>query len=499
MSFCVQKKGVKICSTIGFVSALLGCLTLIPKLANAASIGFQGNDSVIYREQLPSDPLWVWDAPCGNGYQGQVYNGHQGTVLSSNYSTISCYGGTYDWYNVSFNGGPTGWVAGDFLFNDYNQLSINGNATVRTEIGDSLYVWSQPGGGQNVGFLQPGTQVTVRERGPVMDVFGGTYNWFRVDQGWVAGEFLQSNTSISNPIPIPAPNPVPLPPPPPRPPTASLVFVDDNDWRIPGLDHVGLEFNGLVYESVPSRGVTKHRKPEDMEITRELSLNYDLATAMERKIQEKINQGAGYADLTPFIHNLHPFFQKGGLGQFTCVGLIEWAAEKAGHRGGQGFISWWNEYISLGWKTFSTLTPSLLYWSQKNPFIMHDAVLHGFLDPVDFILTDPLGRQFGYTEELGLIEEIPGAFYTGDGWAEQFLISGLTPGDYTLQLFGLDDEANVAFGNSTGGASFSGYLERGETHTLVFTVATSVPESSTTLGLLAVGAIGASSLLKRRL
>ena len=304
----------------------------------------------------------------------------------------------------------------------------------------------------------------------------------------------------------------------------SIIFQDSGDWRIPGWDHVALNFNGWIYESTlannygnnypgnkvwdadlqahvvvdkengvqNSRSIDVFKKWPDVKKNEQIEIDSYLAYKMAKLIEGKLNADYQYLSFKTTILDLAitPKMQKGSNGKFSCVGLIEWAAEQAGLNGGQGFIPNYLEYIELSPNhQFSTITPSLIYHALDNPNNFNQGGLHGLFDPVDFILTDPLGRRLGYTQELGLLEEIPGAFYTGEGWAEQFLVSGLNPGNYILQLFGLDDQANVAFGNSTGGASFSGYLAKGETHTMTFTVPSEeVPEPTTIIGTVIAGA-----------
>ncbi|ERT07581.1 hypothetical protein M595_2418 [Lyngbya aestuarii BL J] len=483
--------------------------------AKAASIRFSAGDFVEYRQSSPGESLYVWDQPCGNGLQGTLSQGSSGQISQSGYTTASCYGGTYDWYQTSFNNGISGWVAGNFLVNDTDYLDTGTSAIVRSTPSNSLFVWSEPGGGSNLGNLQPGTQVTVRETGPILDVFGGTYSWFRVDQGWVAGEFLQtinnpSPPSSSPPPSLPSPPPPSLPSPPPPPQSSSLTFINanPNDWKIPGFDHVALEFDGRLYEStnrVNTPGVSNDRTLQQVQDNQYITVarTIDISRANAEKLKGKISSkiGSGYSDVN--IFTLSPIIQKGLFGEYTCVGLIEWAAEASGFGlFNQGYISGVNEYINYGGMRISTLTPSLLYWSIVNPLRANNAGLHMLLDPADFLLTDPMGRQFGYTQELGLIEEIPDVFYTGDDWAEQLALPDLLNGEYILEVFGLDDNVNVAFGNGNSGDFFSGYLAKGESAVLRFNKEEgnyqSVPEPSLIFGLLFVVFSGGYSLQFRK-
>ncbi|MCH7752488.1 MAG: NAD-binding protein [Planctomycetes bacterium] len=72
----------------------------------------------------------------------------------------------------------------------------------------------------------------------------------------------------------------------------------------------------------------------------EIPIDAVLAESMREKIQSQIDAGAGF--LVPTFAGLSgllsPSVHKGRDGKFTCIGLIEWAAEQAGHNGGKGFI-----------------------------------------------------------------------------------------------------------------------------------------------------------------
>ena len=79
----------------------------------------------------------------------------------------------------------------------------------------------------------------------------------------------------------------------------------------------------------------------------------------------------------------------------------------------------------------------------------------GLLDqPLDFVLTDPLGRRLGYTEELGELNEIPNAFFSGDGDVEQFMIINIFK-MYVLALTILKYFVNFQCVNSKGTISCS--------------------------------------------
>lgn len=296
----------------------------------------------------------------------------------------------------------------------------------------------------------------------------------------------------------------------PGPRDPSLVF-RESSIRIPGWDHCGLNFGDNVYESHPGyyggdywdprvgryvavegingvqqvhtlgsfvhNSTTTTTEAESIEVSIDPLLGAQMVAAIEGKMDAPFLE---FDKLWEYWEYLLPSKQKGADGRFTCVGLIEWAAEEAGRGWGQGFIP--NGMETRG------LTPSLLYWAAGNAaaFFSSSNWLHGLFDPVDFVLTDPLGRRLGYTGELGLLNEIPGAFYTGDGSLEEFLILDPLPGEYTVDLFGLEQDMFAMVGDTTNTATLTDFLESGESRELVVSVP--VPEPPT-LFLLAVGAL----------
>ncbi len=182
-------------------------------------------------------------------------------------------------------------------------------------------------------------------------------------------------------------------------------------------------------------------------------------------------------------------WQKGKVdGTYTCDGLIERAAEEVGINGGEGFIPNWIETPKsagiLPLMGFSQLTPWLLYDAasrQQEYFSAEDALI-GTIDSADFILTDPLGRRLGHTAVLGQLNEIPGAFYSGDGDLEQFSILDPLLGQYKLELFGLGEDVTAAMTTRYGDVEYEGHLESGDGYTLSLSLDSStVPEPSTLL------------------
>ncbi|MEM9214710.1 MAG: hypothetical protein AAGD25_10220 [Cyanobacteria bacterium P01_F01_bin.150] len=304
-------------------------------------------------------------------------------------------------------------------------------------------------------------------------------------------------------------------------PTASIVFREKDDgskdgtWGgpgdlVPGWDHVGFSFNDKVYESHPGnlpRGVSAgsfwdvrqgkfvpinningvqkehtigsfEHDSQDISKTPVIRFKeYPIDPILGEKMAKIIDPLIGVsgfqfiADISDFDLNninkrLSPSVQKGGGGTFTCVGLVEWAAERAGHNGGEGFIPDILESIPLPNTTnvIPLLSPELLSYSLGITSSFNSVIdgitgsfnkgiewiksftdqgkdfIQGFFDPVDFILTDPLGRRLGH-QGNNEFKEIPGALYTGDGGIEQFLILDPIPGDYKLDLFGLNENA----------------------------------------------------------
>lgn len=299
--------------------------------------------------------------------------------------------------------------------------------------------------------------------------------------------------------------------------SSSILFREKNDgekdgtWgfgddEIPGFDHVGFHTGNVVYESHPgypsgtyvssdgnesifiasengvqwqhSRATFEHDAMStgtspviDFE---EIPIAEDLATQMQTKIESVGNatfQFIDFSSLSGIQATLSPAAQKGGGGTFTCVGLVEWAAEQAGHRGGQGFIP--NNFESFMIPDPSNptqlielplLSPQLLNYAMKGQNLLQDAKqwVLGLFDPVDFIVTDPLGRRLGFVNGVGLFNEIPNAFYSGDGGLEQILIPTAIPGPYTIQFIGTGDDVYAQIAALGASVGFTGFLEQGQ-------------------------------------
>lgn len=87
------------------------------------------------------------------------------------------------------------------------------------------------------------------------------------------------------------------------------------------------------------------------------------------------------------------------------------------------------------------------------------------IDPVDFVVSDPQGRRVGYTEATGTVNEVPGAYYSGNGPVELIVLPVTEDGDYNVQLTGLGGDFNysatVVNGSSVTTTIFSDTLGEG--------------------------------------
>ncbi len=250
----------------------------------------------------------------------------------------------------------------------------------------------------------------------------------------------------------------------------------------------------------------------------------------------------GYAEI-PFWGSafLTPFKQKGyhesgdnSQGKYTGIGLIERAAEEANVRAGQGFIPNYAEYIKVNqifagtaldnipWEcleVFPTtidcqrianrnsganfdinmMSPEYLHYILENGPGSSENWLQGLFESVDFILTDPLGRRLGYTEELGRINEITYtnekgeeayAMYTTEGEIERFYIPERLDGRYILEFQGeCGDNALAIFGDNENGTMIEG-CKKAEKIVNPVTPVKQVPEPATGLGLFFLGLLG---------
>jgi len=309
-------------------------------------------------------------------------------------------------------------------------------------------------------------------------------------------------------------------------------FWGEHRTQAPGWDHVGLQAGTNVIEAHKSTegdfwdpnaertirieaktgvqaqhllGSFKHFSESESETdaaSTAVEIPEALALSMKSRIETRMDAGYRQVEsMGSYLTDMLPDRQKGLTDNtFSNVGLLEWAAEESGWKNGQGFVPDGMELLSLpGGTEIPMLTPDLLAFNleAENELGPLTDWLTGFFDPVDFMLTDPLGRRLGYTEDLGLLNEIPGAYYTGDGSIEQFLIANPLAGQYDLQLLGLDEETLAGWGTATFESGFEGYLEGGETRSFTFDV-NPVPEPSTFCMLLSLGLTAAAGHFVRR-
>ncbi len=107
------------------------------------------------------------------------------------------------------------------------------------------------------------------------------------------------------------------------------------------------------------------------------------------------------------------------------------------------------------------------------------------IDPVDFILNDTQGRQSGFTETTGVINQIPGTYYSGNGPVELLIVPLPPDGLYNLQLAGLGGPFNAAIAVTIGGetqtTSVSSSLENGSNLQVSINIGGTIPNSPLTL------------------
>lgn len=286
----------------------------------------------------------------------------------------------------------------------------------------------------------------------------------------------------------------------------------DGSWgfqkdEIPGFDHSAFQMGNIVYESHPgypsgvyvsadgqesvtivqvngvqaqfSRATFEHDSTSTTSTPvvdfEEIPVEEELAGKMRNAIESVLGSPFQFINysLDGLQATLSPEAQKGGNGTFTCVGLIEWAAEQAGHNDGEGFIN--NNFESFtvpDLRTFPPgsievplLSPQLLNYAMKGQQLLQDVSqwVQGLFDPVDFIITDPLGRKLGFVHGIGFFDEIPNAFYSGNGGVEQFLIPNAIPGTYSVEFVGTAADVFAAVGASGSSVSFNDFLAQGET------------------------------------
>lgn len=257
--------------------------------------------------------------------------------------------------------------------------------------------------------------------------------------------------------------------------------------ELPGLNHVGLNFidavnDTVVYEAHPGyvagtyRGVDAATPTATItnqdgvqnqfsrllflhnsmmattEVVRtvEIPIGDMLASLMVNQIST-LTLPIQYlpADFTDPITWTNDLQKGGGLPQkFSNVGLIEWAAEQAGHNDAVGFVPDAIESIALPGSCGEAvlLSPELLHFClTRSESCMVGGFLSGYVEDANFVLTDPLGRQLGYPSGTSLVNEIPQAFITDFGKVVQFLIPFAIGGRYSIETFGSNSCSGWSF------------------------------------------------------
>jgi hypothetical protein len=259
----------------------------------------------------------------------------------------------------------------------------------------------------------------------------------------------------------------------------------DGSWglggtRIPGFDHVALNYLGSVYEahpgyrlgpvyvskdakesivveamagvqSVHKRSTFEHDSREAATAVvdfQEIPIESSEALAMMIFMRAKIRTAAFISfdtNVDRQLSVLHPDIQKGRNNSFTGCGLVEWAAERANINGGEGFVSDKLESIMLQNETFPLLSPQLLYFAMRNQNLLRSFIqaVKGFVSLADYVVTDPLGRRVGYVNGTRFTET-PSTFSTPNGDLEYLIILNPIPGNYALVVYGVGDAKGLA-------------------------------------------------------
>lgn len=179
----------------------------------------------------------------------------------------------------------------------------------------------------------------------------------------------------------------------------------------------------------------------------------DLAESMKNFIQSKLGSSFNKLINPPYLHSSYmPEYQKGLTGAYTCVGLMEAAAENVGHNLGLGFIPNHLEKWSVGLFDISSLTPGLLAeFAAKDPANENfDDYIIGIADPVDFLITNSSGQRLGHIDGQ-TFREIPNSYYGGDGIVEHFVIWNVQNETFQVQFKGLGTKMFSAIKSSVDG------------------------------------------------
>ncbi len=203
-----------------------------------------------------------------------------------------------------------------------------------------------------------------------------------------------------------------------------LVFLESSTGSN-SFDHLGLLFNGMVYEANPTVGKVQ-ATPLEQFISgasgnvlphQTLALPIWKAQTMFNYIKEQIGR-----DATDYQILINPVDQKGKQNApFTNTGLIEAGAEEA--IPDQGFINnpdefeQWNcLYTNKYDQDICEMVTGGLPLEINDYFTNAQSTLSKFLtgtiENADFILTDPLGRTMGYNSDSGFFNYIPYVYHS---------------------------------------------------------------------------------------
>lgn len=193
--------------------------------------------------------------------------------------------------------------------------------------------------------------------------------------------------------------------------------------------HLGLLFDNIVYEASPTTGEVQ-ATPLDKFISNNagtmlphqtIALPEILAGNMVKHIETKFGESV-VPQLLPTVSDF-VCINKSCLPHnptFTNVGLIEWAAEQSGLRGGQGFVN--SQYELAGgiclistnrncnsFEKFSDLLINqFYYWIEYET----QKFLEGRIKNADFIITDPIGNSTFFSSKEDFFADISNNHYS---------------------------------------------------------------------------------------
>lgn len=116
----------------------------------------------------------------------------------------------------------------------------------------------------------------------------------------------------------------------------------------------------------------------------------------------------------------------------------------------------------------------LAWWDDVQLVQVTARILHiTAQSPINILVTDPIGRRVGYHPDLGLLNEIPGATYSGPGTEPQVVqIYSPLQGEYTIGIFGtgtgaytINMESLAHDGSTIDTATWTGTTELGQQET----------------------------------